>query len=110
MDEMDNMNYRDYRDGRSYRNYRGDGNYRDYDYREYDRRGGRRNYRNYRNYREEDYYEELEMCMEDMREQSRKLEDIAEMSENPQEKNNLMKIAEKQKEYYRTIKTMMDKM
>lgn len=54
--------------------------------------------------------EELEMCMEDMREQSRKLEDIAEMSENPQEKNNLMKIAEKQKEYYRTIKTMMDKM
>lgn len=50
------------------------------------------------------------MCMEDMREQSRKLEDIAEMSENPQEKNNLMKIAEKQKEYYRTIKTMMDKM
>lgn len=65
--------------------------------------------RNYRNYREEDYHDELEMCMEDMREYYRKLEDIAEMSDDTQEKNTLMKIAEREKEHYRTIKEMLDK-
>ena len=58
---------------------------------------------------EEDYYEELEMTMEDMRETYRKLEDISEMAENPQEKNVLMKIAQKEKENYSYIKQMMDK-
>ena len=96
--------YRDYR-----RNYRDDyrDDYRDYrNYRDYDRRGGRRNYRNYR---EDDYYGELEMIMEDMREDSRKLEDISEMAHNQQDKTMLMKLAEKEKENYKYIKQMMEK-
>lgn len=119
MNEMEG-NYRDYRDYRDYRSYRD--NYRD-DYREdyrdeyrddyrtrdYDRRGGKINYRNYRNYRGGDYREELEMALEDMREQYRKLEDIAEMSSNPQEKNMLMRLAQKEKENYMSAKQMMEK-
>jgi len=116
--------YRDYRDsyrGGNYRddyreNYRDGGSYRDYrdeDYRtrDYDRRGGKinnRDYRNYRNYRG-DYHEELEMVMEDMREQYRKLEDISEMMSNPQDKNMLMKIAQKEKENHTYIKQLMEK-
>lgn len=109
-----NMEYREnYRD--DYReDYRDDyRNYRDYDYRrDYDRRGGKinnRNYRNYRNYRGGDYYEELEMTMEDMREQYRKLEDISEMATNQQDKNMLMKIAQKEKENYSYIKQLVEK-
>ena len=119
MNEMDAYNrsgYRDYRyyddmDNRNYRNYR---NYRDDyrdDYRDYDRRGGKinnRDYRNYRNYRE-DYYEELEMLMEDMREQYRRLEDISEMASNQQDKNMLMKIAQKEKENMSYIKSLVEK-
>lgn len=124
MNEMD-MNNRDY-DNRNYRNYRDDMDYRDYDYRyhddrnyrddyrtrDYDRRGGKinnRDYRNYRNYRGGDYYEELEMTMEDMREQYRKLEDISEMATNQQDKNMLMKIAQKEKENYSYIKQLVEK-
>lgn len=128
MNDMNDMrnnreDYRNYRD-----DYRGSnnryyddafyGNYRD-DYREdyrrnYDRRGGRmnnrdyRDYRNYRNYRE-DYYEELEMAMEDMHEGHRKLEDISEMATNPQEKNIIMKVAQKEKENYMALKQMIEK-
>lgn len=112
MNEMDAYNksgYRDYRyyddiDNRNYRNYRDD-------YRDYDRRGGKinnRDYRNYRNYRE-DYYEELEMLMEDMREQYRRLEDISEMASNQQDKNMLMKIAQKEKENMSYIKSLVEK-
>ena len=102
MNEMDIDNR--YYDDRDYRNYRY--------YRDYDRHGGRmnnRNYRNYRNYREDDYYEELEMLMEDMRETYRKIEDISEMAENPQDKNAIMKIAQKEKENYMYLKQMMGK-
>ena len=106
-----NMGYREnYRD--DYReDYRDDyRNYRDYDYRrDYDRRGGKINNRDYRNYRGEDYYEELEMTMEDMREQYRKLEDISEMATNQQDKNMLMKIAQKEKENYSYIKQLVEK-
>lgn len=109
-----NMGYREnYRD--DYReDYRDDyRNYRDYDYRrDYDRRGGKinnRDYRNYRDYRGGDYYEELEMTMEDMREQYRKLEDISEMATNQQDKNMLMKIAQKEKENYSYIKQLVEK-
>ena len=124
MNEMD-MNNRDYRyDNRYYdenihgnmgyrENYRDDMDYRDYDYRRnYDRRGGRinnRNYRNYRNYREQDYYEELEMTMHEMKETSRKLEDVADIAENQQDKNMLMKIAQKEKENYNYIKQLTEK-
>lgn len=109
-----NMGYRenyrddyreDYRD--DYRNYRDD-----YRTRDYDRRGGKinnRDYYNYRNYRGGDYYEELEMTMEDMREQYRKLEDISEMATNQQDKNMLMKIAQKEKENYSYIKQLVEK-
>lgn len=105
-DEMEHssMNY----DNRSYRD-----NYRDdYRTRDYDRRGGKinnRDYYNYRNYRGGDYYEELEMTMEDMREQYRKLEDISEMATNQQDKNMLMKIAQKEKENYSYIKQLVEK-
>ena len=114
-DYRDNYDNRDYRDDyRDYRNYRDD--YRDYrnyrdDYRtrDYDRRGGRINNRNYRNYRHQDYYEDLEMAMEDMREQYRTLEDISEMATNPQEKNMLMKVAQAEKENYHHLKQMVQK-
>ena len=124
MNEMSlNRDYRDY-DNRYYddnmhgnmgyrENYRNDMDYRDYDYRrDYDRRGGKinnRDYRNYRNYRGGDYYEELEMTMEYMREQYRKLEDISEMATNQQDKNMLMKIAQKEKENYSYIKQLVEK-
>ena len=123
MNEMD-MNNRDYRyDNRYYdenihgnmgyrENYRNDMDYRDYDYRrDYDRRGGRINnrYRNYRNYREQDYYEELEMTMHEMKETSRKLEDVADMAEIQQDKNMLMKIAQKEKENSQYIKQLVEK-
>ena len=94
-------NYRnDYRD-----NYRGD--YRDsYRKRDYDRRGGKINYRNYR---EEDYYETLEMCMEDARESYRKYEDLADMAKNSQDRSQLMKMAKREKEHYDAIKEMVEK-
>lgn len=113
MNEMEE----DYRGGNyrgDYRgNYRGDyrgGSYRD-DYRgnyrrDYDRRGGRMNYRNYR---EEDYYEELESCMHELKEYSRALEDLADMAENPQDRNMLMRIAQKEKEHYMNLKQLMEK-
>ena len=124
MNEMENRDYR--YDNRYYdenihgnmgyrENYRNDMDYRDYDYRrDYDRRGGRinnryRNYRNYRNYREQDYYEELEMTMHEMKETSRKLEDVADMAENQQDKNMLMKIAQKEKENSQYIKQLVEK-
>ena len=115
--DYDNRNYRNYRDDMDYRDYdyryHDDRNYRDYDYRrDYDRRGGKinnRDYRNYRNYRGGDYYEELEMTMEDMKETSRKLEDIADMASNQQDKNMLMKIAQKEKENHSYIKQLIEK-
>lgn len=117
MNEMDYRNYRgegNYRDDenyRDYRDYRDDyRNYRDYrDYRDYDRRGGRINRRNYRNYRNEDYYEELHMIAEDMREGHRRIEDVAEMADNQQDKSMLIKIAQKEKENYTYLKQLMDK-
>ena len=130
MNEMSSnrgYNERDYDNRYDYReDYRGDyrydnrGDYRedyrdyreDYRTRDYDRRGGKinnRDYRNYRNYREGDYYEELEMAMMDMKEQARKLEDISEMAHNMQDKNMIMKIAQKEKENYNYIKQMMEK-
>lgn len=115
MNEMEE----DYRGGNYRGDYRGDyrsGSYRD-DYRNYrddyrrnyDRRGGRMNNRNYRNYREEDYYEELESCMHELKEFSRGLEDIADMAENPQDRNMLMRIAQKEKEHYMNLKQMIEK-
>lgn len=112
MRDYDDRNYRDYDD----RNYRYDYRYDERDYnnrtRDYDRRGGRinnRNYRNYRNYREQDYYEELEMIVEDMRNQYRKIEDIGEMAENQQDKATLMRIAQKEKENFNYLKQLMEK-
>ncbi len=126
MNEMRDYDNRDYRyDNRYYddnihgnmgyrENYRDDyrEDYRDYDYRrDYDRRGGRMNnrYRNYRNYRGGDYYEELEMVMDDMKGTSRKIEDIADMASNQQDRNMLMKIAQKEKENSHYIKSLVEK-
>jgi len=101
---MDNRDYRDdYReDYRDYRDYRD--NYRDYR-RDYDRRGGRINNRNYR---EQDFYDELEMVCQDMKEQARKLEDIAEMSKNPQERAMLMKISQTEKDHVQGLKKIVE--
>lgn len=114
MREYDYRDYRDYNNRDDYRDYRED--YRDYrnyrdDYRtrDYDRRGGRINNRSYRNYREEDYHEELQMVMEAMREMYRKIEDVSEMAENPQDKNAMMKIAQKEKENYMYLKQLSEK-
>ena len=105
-DERD-YNYRyDYRD--DYRDdYRYD--YRDYrdDYRRrgYDRRGGRINNRNYRG----DYYEELEMTIDDIKQTARSLEDLSEMAKNMNEKNMITKVAQKEKEHAMTLKQMLDR-
>ena len=58
---------------------------------------------------EQDYYEELEMTMHEMKETSRKLEDVADMAENQQDKNMLMKIAQKEKENSQYIKQLVEK-
>lgn len=94
-------NYRNYRD--DYRDYRG--NYRG-DYR--DRYG--RNYRNSRNYREhEEYYTMLSDIVDDGMELARAYEDVCEMVTNTKDKNTLMKIAEREKEHYRTVKEMLER-
>jgi len=112
MNEMENMRYyndRDYDMRDDYYDYR-----EDYRRRDYDRRGGKinnryyRDYRDYRNYRG-DYHEELEMTMEDMREQYRKLEDIGEMAQNQQDKNIIMRVAQKEKENYNILKQITEK-
>ena len=54
------------------------------------------------------FSEELEMLSEDMREQYRKLEDISEMAD-AQDRNMLMKIAQKEKENYSYLKQLMEK-
>lgn len=106
--ENRDFDYRYDNRGGSYRSYRDYRNNRDEDYRNNDLRGGKINNRSYRNYRG-DYYEELEMCVDDIREGYRKLEDIAEMVTNPQEKNVLMKVAQAEKENYQHLKQIMDK-
>lgn len=110
MNEMRTMDYRDdYRE--NYRDYRDD--YRDYrdEYGrnqrdEYGR--NRRNYRNYRNYRDE-YTMMLEDAINDGMELARTYEDLGEISSDGQEKQKLMKIAEREKEHYRTAKEIMQK-
>ena len=44
-----------------------------------------------------------------MKEVHRKIEDVAEMAENPQDRNAMMKVAQKEKENYMMLKQMMDK-
>ena len=110
MNDMKNMRDYDYKyDDRRNNRYYDDAfygrNYREDYRRDYDRRGGRMNYRNYR----EDYHEELEMVMEDMREGYRKLEDVGEMAHNPQDKNVIMRVAQKEKENYMTLKQIADR-
>lgn len=112
MNEMNTDGRReyDYRGGNYRDDYRYDdyhrGNYRDDYRRDYDRRGGRRNYRNYR---EENYYDELEECMHELKETARAIEDVAEMADNQSDRNMLMKIAQKEKEHSMHLKQMLDK-
>lgn len=134
MHDMENYDYReDYRNNRGdyredYRNNRGDyrGDYRD-DYRE-DYRGGNYrnnymgNYRNYRdeygrnrrnyrggNYRSQEYVMMLEEVVDDGMELARAYEDVSEMATENSEKQKLMKMAEREKEHYRTAKEMLEK-
>ena len=109
MYEMNTGDYRDYDNRENYRDDYRRGNYRG-SYREDYRRGGRRNNRSYRNYREEeDLYEELEMCMDEAKECSRKYEDLADMTDNTSDRNNLMKISQREKEHYSTLKQMVER-
>lgn len=101
------MNYRDdYRE-----NYRG-GNYRNNymgNYRNYRDEYGR-NRRNYRgNYRSEEYTMMLEDIVGDNMELARAYEDVSEMATDSNEKQKLMKIAEREKEHYRYAKEMLEK-
>lgn len=114
MNEMSMGDYRDYnnynnRDYRDYRDYRDD--YRDeYGRNQRDEYGrNRRNYRaynNYRNYRDE-YRMMLEDIAEDGMELARAYEDVSGMANNQSDKQKLMKMAEREKEHYKTIKEMM---
>lgn len=115
---MHDMESYDYRDDRSYRddygynnrmNYRNNymGSYRDYrdDY----GRNRRTSYRgNYRNYRDE-YSMMLEDIADDGMELARAYEDVSEMATENSEKQKLMKMAEREKEHYRTVKEMLQK-
>lgn len=109
MNEMRTMDYRDdYReDYRDYRNYRDD--YRDYrdEYGRNQRDAYGRNRRSYRNYRD-DYTMMLEDAINDGMELARTYEDLSEMADG-QDKQKLMKIAEREKEHYRTAKEIMQK-
>ena len=127
MHDMENYDYRE-----DYRNNRGDYredyrmNYRD-DYKE-DYRGGNYrnnymgNYRNYRdeygrnrrnyrggNYRSQEYTMMLEDIVDDAMELARAYEDVGEMAAENSEKQKLMKMAEREKEHYRTAKEMLEK-
>ena len=93
-----------YRDEYSGRNNRG--SYRDYRD-EYGR--NRRNYRgsNYRS--QEEYTMMLEDIVDDGMELARNYEDVSEMATDNNEKQKLMKMAEREKEHYRTVKQMLQK-
>ena len=102
----------DYRD--SYRDYRD--NYRDeYGRNQRDRYGRNRrsyrgDYRNMRNYRsQEDYYTCLEDIVEDGMELAKAYEEVVDMATNSKEKQMITKIAEREKEHYRTVKEMLEK-
>lgn len=102
------MSYRDdYRDNYRGGNYRNNymGNYRDYR----DEYG--RNRRNYRggNYRSQEYVMMLEEVVDDGMELARAYEDVSEMATENSEKQKLMKMAEREKEHYRTAKEMLEK-
>ena len=100
MHDMDTM--RDYREDRYYRD-------------EYDRMPHDRSYRygrSYRdrygrNYRTDEYRECLEDIAEDGMELARAYEDVSEMATNSAEKSKLMKMAEREKEHYKTVKEML---
>ena len=108
MNEMEN-NRSEYVGG-GYRDYRG--NYR-YDNREDYRNDFRdeygRNHRRTRNYRSDDIYEEIGNAMFDAKTCHRKMEDLAEETDDPQIKNVLMKIALREKEHYQSLKELMEK-
>lgn len=49
------------------------------------------------------------MYMEDARDSYRKIEDLAEMAEDNQDRSSLMKIAQREKEHYTMLKQMLEK-
>lgn len=49
----------------------------------------------------------LEDIVEDTMELARNYEDVSEMANNQTEKQKLMKMAEREKEHYRTVKEML---
>lgn len=110
--QMEEMNQRSEYVGGGYRDYRGNYRYDNrQDYRDYRDEYGRnqRNMRNYRDYREEDLYEQIGEAIYEAKECHRKMEDLAEMTDDPQIKNTLNKIAMREKEHYQSLKELMEK-
>lgn len=104
MHDMESYDYRE-----DYRNNRGD--YRD-DYRMNYRDDYGRNRRSYRggNYRsQEEYTMMLEDIVDDGMELARNYEDVSDMASDSSEKQKLMKMAEREKEHYRTVKEILKK-
>lgn len=97
----------DYREPRYERDY----DYDDMDYREdyrTDYRDGRRGRR--RNYRtEEEYMEELSECIKNGVCAAKMYDKLAEMTDDREDKNNLMKMAQREREHYSTTRKMLEK-
>ena len=104
-DNYRDMRDTDYRDDRNYRD-----NYRD-SYRDNYRDRYGRNYRDRygRNYRSGDVHGMLSELVDEGMELARGYEEAGEMITNSKDKNMLMKIAEREKENYRTVKEMLEK-
>lgn len=87
--------------------YRDDDDF-DYQYRESrenrENRAGRR-----RRYRDDDYLEELSECVKNGICASKDYEKLAEMTDNREDKMRLMKMAQREKEHYRTTREMLDR-
>ena len=99
------MDYRDDDYDYDYHNeYRGD--YRNESRNDYRAgRGGRRRYRT----EDDDYMEELSDCMRKGLCASKDYERLAEMTDNRDDKSKLMKMAQREKEHYKTTREILDK-
>lgn len=96
----------DYRENRERRHYYDDYDFEDRDYRnDYRARRGGRRYRT----DDDDYMEELSECMQKGMCASKDYERLAEMTDNRDDKAKLMKMAQREKEHYKTTREMIDK-
>lgn len=100
------MDYRENRESRERRGYEDDFDYDERDYRNDYR--ARRNGRRYRSM-DDDYMEELSECIKTGVCASKDYEKLAGMTDNREDKNKLMKMAQREKEHYEAVKEMLEK-